>query len=272
MLPFEDEEYLRKYNLGEMIGKSGLERIYEPVLRGRRGEIQKDIEGNVIKRIEPEYGKDVKLTLDIDLQKAVEEMLADPVRNVSAHKNCAAVVLEAATNDILAIAATPTFDLNTIRLESNYNRIYNDPNYMRFGHRALEKNYPPGSTAKPLILVAGLETKKVGPNDTISCSRNPTKGFPRCLAQTRYPPPHDFRWTNNGRNAIRGSCNAYFSHLADRIDRGDLQDWFFKFGYGQKVLPTPMPDNLPLAGPFKREIKQAWGQFKQYRSECPVHR
>ena len=268
-LPFEDAEYLRKYQTGDVIGKTGLERIYEPLLRGRRGEIQKDIEGNIVKRIEPQYGKDIKLTLDIDLQKAVEDMLADPVRNLSAHKNCAAVVLEPATNDILAIAATPVYDLNTIRLASNYDRVFNDPNYMQFGHRALEANYPPGSTAKPLVLIAGLETKKVGPDEPISCSYNIAEGFPRCLAQYRYGPPHDIQWTNNGRNAIRGSCNAYFSHLADRIDRADLQEWFFNFGYGQKILPTPMPDDLPLAGPFKREIKQAWGNLSSNVQKFP---
>ncbi|MHC4926421.1 MAG: penicillin-binding transpeptidase domain-containing protein [Planctomycetota bacterium] len=268
MLPFEDEEYLRKYRTGELIGKAGLERIYEPVLRGRRGEIQKDIEGNIIKRIDPVYGKDVKLTLDIDLQMAVEEMLTDPTRNISAHKNCAAVVLEAASNDILAVVSTPTFDLNTIRLASNYNRVFNDPNAPML-HRALEKNFPPGSTAKPLILVAGIEEKKIGPNESISCSHTPPKGFPRCLTQYRFPPPHDLRWTNNGRNAIRGSCNMYFSKLANRIDRGDLQDWLFEFGYGRKILPTPLPDDLPLAGPFKREIKQAHGNLTSTVQRAP---
>ncbi len=262
VLQFEDAEYLRKYIPGDLIGKAGLERIYEPVLRGRRGEVQKDIEGNVLQRTPPQYGKDIRLTLDIELQRAIEELLADPLRNNSAHKPSAAVVLEPETNDILAIASTPTFDLNTVRLSSNYNRIHTDPNKPII-NRALEKIYPPGSTTKPLILVAGLEERKVGPGEVIHCEYvGPNSEWrPRCLTQYKHPPPHDARWTNNGRNAIKGSCNAYFSRLAHRLDRGDLQEWLFYFGYGRKILPTPMPENLPLAGPFKREIKQAYGNL-----------
>lgn len=261
MLPFEEAEYLRKYRPGDLIGKKGLERIYEPVLRGKRGEIQKDIEGNILNRTEPEYGTDVRLTLDIDMQQKVENLLSNPATNPSAHKPSAAVVLEAASNDILTIASTPTFDLRTIRLTSNYNRVFNDPN-IPLMNRALEKNFPPGSTAKPLILIAGLEEKKTWPDEIIHCTSQPPKGsWPRCIAQWKFHNPHDNKWDNNGRNAIRGSCNIYFSQLANRIDRGDLQEWFFQFGYGQDILPTPMPDDLPLAGPFKRQIRQAHGNL-----------
>ncbi len=269
MLPFEDAEYLRKYRPGELIGKAGLERIYEPVLRGRRGEVQKDIEGNVLNRKEPEYGTDLRLTLDIELQEKIENLLSNPTMNNSAHKPSAAVVLEAASNDILALASTPTFDLATIRLASNYNRVFKDPNAPML-HRGLEKNFPPGSTAKPLILVAGLETKKTWPDEVINCTYQlPPKGWPRCIAQWKFHNPHDNKWANTGRNAIRGSCNIYFSQVANRIDRGDLQEWFFRFGYGQKILPTPMPDNLPLAGPFEREIKQAWGNLTSTVQTAP---
>lgn len=270
MLPFEDAEYLRKYRPGELIGKAGLERIYEPVLRGRRGEVTYDLEGNVLHRKEPEYGKDIRLTIDIELQQRIENLLSNPLTNKSAHKPSAAVVLDAAGNDILALVSTPTFDLATIRLASNYNRIYNDPNYIRFSHRGLEKNYPPGSTAKPLILIAGLQEKKTWPDEIINCTYQlPPKGWPRCIAQWKFHNPHDNKWANTGRNAIRGSCNVYFSQLANRLDRGDLQEWFFRFGYGQKILPTPMPDDLPLAGPFKREIKQAHGNLSSTVQTTP---
>ena len=132
-------------------------------------------------------------------------------------KPSAAVVLEVANNDILAMASTPVFNLNTIRKKENYDRVFSGGKSKIWEHKALERNYPPGSTAKPLILAAGLEENKITPEQTISCGHQPPAGWkPRCITQWKFPPPHDERWANNGRNAIRGSCNIYFSRLANR--------------------------------------------------------
>ncbi len=256
---FEDDEYMY-YLPGEVLGKAGIERTYEPVLRGRRGMVLYDKDGNLLERKEPEYGKNVRLTIDIDLQRKIENLLADPTQNHRG-KPSAAVVLEAARNEILAIASHPTFDLNTIREYTYYNRIYNDPNYIRFAHRALEKVYPPGSTAKPIIMIAGLEEKKTWPEEVISCSCYdiPKGSWPRCIMQWKFHTCHDIMWENNGRNAIRGSCNVYFSRLANRLDREDLQQWFYRFGYGQKVLPTPLVKNVSDNTSLIGKIPQAHG-------------
>ncbi|MHC4526060.1 MAG: penicillin-binding protein 2, partial [Planctomycetota bacterium] len=98
---FKDDKYM-SYKPGEVVGKFGLEKVYEPLLRGRRGEVQYDIEGNLLERTESQHGQDVRLTLDIDLQRKIEALLAD---NTLPHGNkyCAAVVLEVANNDILAM-------------------------------------------------------------------------------------------------------------------------------------------------------------------------
>ena len=256
---FKDEKYT-SYEPGEVVGKFGLEQVYEPMLRGRRGEVQYDIEGHVLHRIEPEYGQDVRLTLDIDLQQKVERTLAD---NTLPHGNkyCAAVVLDVANNDILAAAYIPTFDFNTIRQAENYNRIFNpnDPNRL-WENKALERNYPPGSTAKPLVLIAGLEEKKTWPGEVIGCpDRRAPAGWPNCWTVNQGIASHDLRWSNTGRNAIRGSCNIYFSHLADRLDPRDLQKWFFEFGYGHEILPAPMPADILEIDTTDRRIRQAWG-------------
>ena len=258
---FKDDDYMC-YLRGEVAGKWGLEKVYEPVLRGRRGEVQYDIDGNLLDRKESQNGQDIRLTLDIDLQRKVEAALAD---NTLPHGNkyCAAVVLEVASNDILAIASIPTFDLNTIRKPENYNHFFNpdDPNKL-YQNKALERNYPPGSTAKPLILVAGLEEHKITPEATISCSSElPPASWPKCINQWKFDNPHDNKWLNNGRNALRGSCNIYFSRLADRIDARDLQHWFYRFGYGQDVLPAPLPEENAVDGFSDRSIRQAHGSI-----------
>ncbi|MBL7214571.1 MAG: hypothetical protein ISS71_02700 [Phycisphaerae bacterium] len=259
---FEDNEYMY-YLPGEVLGKFGLEWIYEPVLRGRRGEVIYDREGNLLEKKEPEYGRNIQLTIDIELQQKIEALLADPT--LPHHgKLSGAVVLEAGRNEILAIASIPTFDLTTIRQYDYYNKIFNDPNAPMV-HRALGKNYPPGSTVKPLILIAGLEEHKIRPDEIIHCSwQLPPETWPRCLLQ-RKGGCHDNRWQYEGgniaRNAIRGSCNVYFSRLADRLDGQNLQQWLLRFGFGQKILPTPMPDDIAVSAPFSRQIPQAHGNL-----------
>lgn len=258
---FKDDKYM-SYEPGEVTGKWGLEKVYEPVLRGRRGEVRYDIDGNLLERTESQYGEDLRLTLDIDLQRKIEAVLAD---NTLPHGNkyCAAVVLEVASNDILAMASMPTFDLNTIRKPENYNHFFNpnDPNKL-FQNKALERNYPPGSTAKPLILIAGLEEHKITPEAVISCGYEPPpSSWPKCIAQWKFDNPHDNKWTNNGRNALRGSCNIYFSRLADRLDARDLQHWFYRFGYGRDILSAPMPEYISEEEAAGRDIRQASGSI-----------
>ena len=256
---FKDDAYM-SYTPGEVVGKFGLEKVYEPVLRGRRGAVRHDIEGNLLERIKPKYGRDVRLTIDIDLQQKIETMLASSTLE---GKASAAVVLEVANNDILAMASTPVFDLNTIRQKKNYDRIFDQTNKKKpWEHKALERNYPPGSTAKPLILTAGLEERKITPGEVISCGYQPPPGsWPKCISQWKFHNPHDNKWANNGRNAIRGSCNIYFSRLANRLDARDLQKWFFKFGYGQDILPTFLPEDISEKEAAGRHIRQAHGNI-----------
>ena len=262
---FEDDEY-RRYLEGEVLGKDGLEKAYEPVLRGRRGRVVYDKDGNELSRTDPEYGTNVRLTLDIELQQQIERLLQNPQTNPNASSPCAAAVLDGATNDILALVSTPVFDLNTIRRD--YGRLINDPQQALL-NRALESNYPPGSTAKPLVLLFGLEEGVIQPNEIISCPiTNPPAGWPRCLLQ-RQGSCHDWRWENEGgniaRNAIRGSCNVYFAQLAHRLSGRTLQSWFFKLGFGQDILKLDYPGDFLEANPqfanLKPRIRQAHGSL-----------
>jgi cell division protein FtsI/penicillin-binding protein 2 len=147
------------------------------------------------------------------------------------------VVIEIGTGDILALVSMPVFDLNRVRYD--YSDLANDPDKPLI-NRAINEWYPPGSVIKPLILIAGLESGKITPEKIIACpAQKAPKSWPSCLLYNRYRAGHDGRWENNALNAIRGSCNIYFSHLADRIDPLVLQQWLFKFGYGRNILSAP---------------------------------
>jgi len=271
---FEEDQYQR-YLDGEVLGKDGLEKAFEPVLRGRRGRVVYDKDGRELSRTEPQYGSDVHLTLDIDLQQKIESFLLQPRTNPNAGSPCAVIVLDGATNDILAAASTPVFDLNTVR--RNYTQLRDDPN-RPMNHKALERNYPPGSTAKPLILLMGLEEGKIHPHDVIHCTfQLPPQGWPRCLLQ-RMGGCHDARWEGEGgniaRNALRGSCNIYFSQLANRLENRQIQSWLYALGFGQRILNLELPktfiDENPQLASFVPQLRQAYGNLTDSFQESPA--
>ncbi|MHC4692838.1 MAG: peptidoglycan D,D-transpeptidase FtsI family protein [Planctomycetota bacterium] len=232
---------LSRYISDEVCGREdGVEYICETILRGRRGEENWDIDRELISRTETQFGRDVTTTLDIELQKSIEDRITDCLLNP---KNCrapiAAVVIDVNTSDILALVSTPTYDLNNIR--RNYSTLAFKDSNEPLRNRAINKGYPPGSVVKPLILTAGLQSGKITAGEPISCqAKKAPRGWPSCLIFTRFQSAHDYKWQkNNARNAIRGSCNIYFSRLANRIDSPVLQLWLFKFGYAQKFPFEP---------------------------------
>jgi len=260
---FADDELL-SYLEGEVCGREdGVEYVCETILRGRRGELSHDIDGQLTGRTPTEFGKDVRLTLDIELQQRIENYLTDYPHDPNLEgKGISAVVIEVGMSDILALVSLPVYDLNRARYE--YGDLLADPGKPLI-NRAINEQYPPGSVVKPLILVAGLETSKINPTEIISCpSHPPLRDWPSCLAQSRsHRMGHDWRWEAEGgniaRNAIRGSCNIYFSQLADRIEPLDLQQWLFAFGYGQRVLSLSPSLTSAVKTELDRDFRQSSG-------------
>ncbi len=257
---FADDK-LRSYLEGEVSGRRpGVEYVCEALLRGRRGEIFYNIDNQRIERAKTQFGKDVTLTLDIELQKTIEQYLADCELNSNCRAPSAAVVIEVATGDILALVSTPVFDLNRIRYD--YGDIERDPNKPLL-NRAINKHYPPGSVVKPLILVAALQAGRITPDATISCPARKARGrWPSCWIYNKYSDGHDNHWPNNARNAIRGSCNIYFSRLAARFEPSTLQQWLYKFGYGHNVLSRP---EAVGRSDLDRGFRQGQGQISNRR-------
>ncbi|HUW19395.1 MAG TPA: penicillin-binding transpeptidase domain-containing protein [Sedimentisphaerales bacterium] len=228
---------LSTYLEDEVCGREdGVEYVCETVLRGRRGESVYDIDRKLVSHTPTQFGKDVATTLDIDLQQRIETYITDCNLNTNCKAPTAVVVIDVLTGDILALVSTPIYDLNRVRYD--YAALEKDPNEP-LRNRAINKHYPPGSSIKPLILIAGLESGRITPDEVISCpAQDSPKGWPNCWIFNRYRTGHT-EWLNKARNAIKGSCNVYFSRLADRIDPQVLQQWLLKFGYGREVPFAP---------------------------------
>jgi penicillin-binding protein 2 len=193
----------------------------------------------------------------MELQKRIERYLSDCALNPNCSAPAAAVVLDVPTSDILALVSLPAYDLNAIR--TDYAEIASDPGRPLL-NRAINQHYPPGSVIKPVILIAALESAQVGPHEAISCGPHAApNGWPNCWIYNQYGTGHDDQSggrENYSRNAIKGSCNIYFSRIADRLEPRTLQEWLFKFGYGRRAEidhPGP-PGEVPGTARKLRQV------------------
>ena len=236
---FEQHKFM-SYKDGEIAGFAGVEYACEPLLRGKRGEIfqvKRSLAPEVIPR---EFGQDIQLSLDIKLQKTIEEYLTNPAKNPNFNSPIGLVLIDVKTGKILAMVSTPTYDLNTMRRKGYTEAVENDKKPLQ--SRAIYKTYPPGSSIKPFILIIGLEENIITPETIISCPSTPQKNWPRCWLQRKWS-CHDDQWYgeggNNGVNALRGSCNIYFTKLAHKSPADKIQMWLWKFGFGREILQVP---------------------------------
>ncbi len=258
-----EHDRLSKYQDGELCGREdGIERVCEPILRGRRGELTYDLDRNLVERTEKSFGQDIKLTIDIELQQEIENYLITYPHRACCKPGKAAVVLDVQTNEILALVSVPVYDLNTARYD--YAKLQGDKEARPLINRAINEHYPPGSVAKPIVAIAGLESGTFTAQKTVAClSTPPPAGWPRCWIQRQRNIGHDDQWPgqNNARNAIKGSCNVYFSRLAQAIELRTLQTWFSKFGYG-RIVPLTRPLEFALDAGFElRTLRQVPGHI-----------
>ncbi len=171
----------------------------------------------------------------------------------------AAVVIEVETGDILSLVSLPNYDNNRARYDFD---ILRDPNgiiHHPLINRALYANYNPGSIVKPLIIVAGMEEGKITSDTVINCTGHTPDDWPRCWIEREYKGVgHDSMWPNNARNALKGSCNVFCSHVADMLDSSSLQRWLYGFGLGHKILDSPFISYPP---DFSRSIRESPGKI-----------
>jgi penicillin-binding protein 2 len=268
---FKDDPLARYLETGDVCGREdGVEYVCEAILRGRRGEEVSDTGKNLVSQTQPEFGRDVQLTIDIELQRQIEQWISDPSQNADFDANTAVVVLDIRSGDILAMVSLPSYDLNRVRYD--YNDLSHSPDRPLI-NRTINALYPPGSVVKPLILAAGLQSGEIGPDEVIHCREEPApKGWPDCSIWKEHHGAHDNLWANDARHAIQGSCNIYFSRLADRLNPKVLQQWLFKFGYGHQILDCGLTDfglapysesaiRNPQSAIGARRLKESAGQL-----------
>ena len=229
------------YNMNDIIGISGLESAYEDELRGKDGveTITRNSDGVIVNTAlttVPEPGHTVQLTIDSEFQKAVDQALA---KNVEWIKNTyadskqanagAVVVIDVKTGGVLAASNYPSFDQNLYAAQ--YNEYSADENMPLF-NRALQGLYTPGSTYKPSVAVAGLDTGLLNRNSTVNCTRVFTyyKDYrPRCAQHGHGNGPIDVI------NAIKWSCNIFFYDVGRRLTSDVYDAYAYKLGLGQRT-------------------------------------
>ena len=229
------------YNMNDIIGISGLESAYEDQLRGKDGveTITRNSDGVIVNTAlttVPEPGHTVQLTIDSEFQKAVDQALA---KNVEWIKNTyadskqanagAVVVIDVKTGGVLAASNYPSFDQNLYAAQ--YNEYSADENMPLF-NRALQGLYTPGSTYKPSVAVAGLDTGLLNRNSTVNCTHVYTyyKDYrPRCAQHGHGNGPIDVV------NAIKWSCNIFFYDVGRRLTSDVYDAYAYKLGLGQRT-------------------------------------
>lgn len=239
------------------IGKSGVEASHEDRLHGKAGyqEIEVDAHGKKQKDVSEEApvgGQDLFLGLDINLQIKAEKLLEG--------ERGAIVAMDPSNGEVLALASVPTFDPNLFIngiTHQDYSALRDDPGRPLF-NRALQGTYPPGSTIKPMVGIAGLVEKVVTPG-----SRVHDPGFFRLSGQK-----HAFRcWNKRGhgsvdlRYAIQQSCDTYFYDLAYRMGIDRFSTSMHRFGFGEKTgvdLPGEATGLMPTREWKQQRHKRDW--------------
>ena len=229
------------YNMNDVLGISGLESVYEDELRGKDGveTITRNSDGVIVDTqltTVPEPGHTVQLTIDSNFQRAVDKALAENIDMINRVYNtgdmkaaaAAAVVIDVKDGSVLAASNYPSYDQNLYA--ANYSEYSSDPSLPLF-NRALQGLYTPGSTFKPAVAVAALDSGLINQYSTVYCNGvyNYFKDYhPRC---TR----HGHSGNIDVVTAIKWSCNIFFYDVGRRLTSDVYDAYAYKLGLGQRT-------------------------------------
>ena len=229
------------YNMNDVLGISGLESVYEDELRGKDGveTITRNSDGVIVDTkltTVPEPGHTVQLTIDSNFQRAVDKALANNIDMINRVYNtgdmkaaaAAAVVIDVKDGGVLAASNYPSYDQNLYA--TNYSEYSSDPSLPLF-NRALQGLYTPGSTFKPAVAVAALDSGLINQYSTVYCNGvyNYFKDYhPRC---TR----HGHSGNIDVVTAIKWSCNIFFYDVGRRLTSDVYDAYAYKLGLGQRT-------------------------------------
>lgn len=245
---------LARFHQGDVIGKDGIEREYNDTLMGVDGQrrVEVDSFGNERRVLgddkEAIPGKPLQLTIDLDLQ-AVAELTLENRRG-------AVVALDPRSGEVLAMVSRPAFDPNLFagRIRSkDWSELVNNPAHPLL-NRAIQAQQAPGSTFKPIMLLAGLETGAIDDNFHVNCpgGANFYGRFFKC-------------WGRHGavglHQALVHSCDTFFYNVANRMDIDDIARYAEMVGYGHKTgidLPHEAEGVVPSRRWKIRNFREKW--------------
>ncbi|MFQ5867020.1 MAG: penicillin-binding protein 2 [bacterium] len=243
------------YKLGDIIGKSGIEKIYDNFLRGMSGGRQIEIDANgrhlrIINNVLPEEGDSLILTLDERIQKLCEDSLEGKAGAICA--------INPANGEVLALVSKPDFDPNlfTERLSPSRSRqLFTDPGLPMF-NRVIQSHYAPGSLFKIVTAIAALEEKVITPDETMDCRGSLRIG------------DREFKgWKEGGHGrlnivqAIAQSCDIFFYQLGLRVGADKLAKYARMLGLGKKIgisLPSEARGLIPDSTWKKLHFGEQW--------------
>jgi len=264
--------YTGKESDEEYVGRDGLEKSYEEILRKNPGKIRikRDAFGNLLSKeiiSLPESGKSLVLWLDSGLEKKIEQTLNNVLQNIGAEK-AVGVALNPKTGGVLALVSIPSYDNNLFSKGADQEALKNllqDPQEQNpLFNRAIAGLYPTGSTIKPLIASAALEEEIISPSKKINCQG-------KIVIPHRYDPEvstekQDWRvhGLTNMKKAIAESCNVYFYTVGGGYENQEglgpsrIKEYLELFGWGKKTgidLPAETNGLIPFPD-WKKEVKE----------------
>ncbi|MBF0155764.1 MAG: penicillin-binding protein 2 [Magnetococcales bacterium] len=215
------------FRSGDLVGKAGMERQFEPLLRGGEGvrEMEVNALGRQVRelnRTDPRPGMDLRLTIDPELQREAEAALGDRVGAV--------VAMDPKTGAVLAMASQPSFDPNMFIQgisRKEWNALLTDKR-RPLTNKAIQGQYPPGSTFKMVVALAALDDGKLNPSEGIYCNGSLNRQNHRFYC-----------WQHRGhgrmdlKQAISQSCDVYFYKMAERIGIDSIERHAHLLGLGK---------------------------------------
>ncbi|MDE3199726.1 MAG: penicillin-binding protein 2 [Acidobacteriota bacterium] len=234
-----DDPHFAYYEPGDVVGKAGVEESYDQILRGQDGsrDVIVDSHGREVGYLGIQHaipGKDLRLTIDNDLQRAAELALGD--------RNGAIVAMDPRNGDILAMVSRPSFDPNAFSVRigrSDWNKLVTDPDHPLM-NKAIQAQLAPGSTFKILMSVAGLQ-EGIAQNLHVYCNGG-KEFYGHFFGCDRRHGEVDIN------NAIPYSCDTFYYTLGDKLGIERIAKYAKEFGFGQKTgidLPSEQTGLMP---------------------------
>lgn len=243
------------YRTTDLVGKSGIEKEYDSYLKGQAGGMQVEADSlgrqkDVLRVKEPKPGKNLALTIDMELQSYCDELMKD-------RKGCI-IVMNPKSGGVLTMVSKPDFDpsffVKPAMDDERMDLIWNQDNDYPLLNRAISCAYPPGSVFKNVVAVAALESRNFRPEETFNCGGSFSLGkhVSRCWKEEGHG-------TQRLEEGIKNSCNVFFYQLGLRAGADPITAYAKKLGFGRLT-------GIDLPGEIKGLVPSRQWKMAEYGS------